>query len=160
MGDDVMAITPITDLEGLQTRVRLMAGIEQEELDNETLDILISIASEWFLEQIGSAYVIGSEAAYDNAVMYYSCYLASIAQNGMGIERIQVGDLAVYYEGEQFLHFKELADQQLIMKQSLSIKTTEYNANPWTGNVNWKKNVSGVDATKDMYPKPRGTGDE
>ena len=160
MGDDVMAITPITDLPGLQTRVRLMAGIEQEELDNETLDILISIASEWFLEQIGSAYVIGSEAAYDNAVMYYSCYLASIAQNGMGIERIQVGDLAVYYEGEQFIHFKELADQQLVMKQSLSIKTTAYNANPWTGDVNWKKNVTGVDSTKDMYPKPRGTGGE
>jgi len=53
-----------------------------------------------------------------------------------------------------------LADQQLVMKQSLSIKRTTYNANPWTGEVNWKKNVTGVDATKDMYPKPRGTGDD
>jgi hypothetical protein len=75
----------------------------------------------------------------------------------MGIERIQVGDLAVYYEGDAFIHFKELAEQQLVMKNSLSIKTTEYNANPWTGKVNWKKNVDGVDSTKDMYPEPQGT---
>lgn len=152
-----MAITSVTDLAGLRTRVRLLAGIEQEELDNDTVDLLVSIASEWFLEQIGSAYVIGSDAAYDNAVMYYSCYLASIAQNGMGIERIQVGDLAVYYEDDQFIYFKELADQQLVMKQSLSIKRTQYNAAPWLGLVNWNRNVTGVDATKDMYPSPRGT---
>ena len=161
-GDDVnMAITGITTLAGLRTRVRLMAGIEQQELDNDTLDILISVASEWFFEQIGIAYdVATADAAYDNAVMYYSCYLASIAQNGMGIERIQVGDLAVYYEGDQFIHFKELADQQLIMKQSLSIKTTTYNAAPYLGQVNWDKNVTGVDSTKTMYPRPRGTGGE
>jgi hypothetical protein len=152
-----MAITPITDLPGLRTRVRLISGIEQEELDNDTVDILISIASEWFLSQIGTAYVIGSDAAYDNAVMYYSCYLACIAQNGMGIERIQVGDLAVYYEDDQFIHLKELAEQCLVMKQSLSIARTEYNAAPWLGKVNWNKNVTGVDATKDMYPSPRGT---
>jgi len=152
-----MVITSVTDLTGLRTRVRLLAGIEQEELDNNTVDLLVSIASEWFLEQIGTAYVIGSDAAYDNAVMYYSCYLASIAQNGMGIERIQVGDLAVYYEDDQFIYFKELADQQLVMKQSLSIKRTQYNAAPWLGRVNWNRNVTGVDATKDMYPSPRGT---
>ena len=156
-----MAITTVSTLAELRTRVRLMAGIEQEELDNDTLDLLISIAGDWFYEQIGTVYdVTDADATYDNAVMYYTCYLASIAQNGMGIERIQVGDLAVYYEGDQFIHFKELADQQLVMKQSLSIKTTAYNANPWTGDVNWKKNVTGVDSTKDMYPKPRGTGGE
>jgi|TARA_E500000318_G_C3461469_1_gene172830 hypothetical protein len=152
-----MAITAITDLPSLRTRVRLISGIEQEELDNDTVDILISVASEWFLSQIGTAYVIGNDSAYDNAVMYYSCYLACIAQNGMGIERIQVGDLAVYYEDDQFIHFKELAEQCLVMKQSLSIKRTEYNAAPWLGKVNWNKNVTGVDATKDMYPSPRGT---
>jgi hypothetical protein len=156
-----MAITGITTLAGLRTRVRLMAGIEQQEIDDETLDILISISSEWFFEQIGVAYnVLTADAAYDNAVMYYSCYLASIAQNGMGIERIQVGDLAVYYEGDQFIHFKQLAEQQLVMKQSLSIKTTTYNAAPYLGNVNWDKNVTGVDSTKTMYPRPRGTGGE
>jgi len=156
-----MAITSITTLAGLRTRVRLMAGIEQQEIDDETLDILISISSEWFFEQIGITYnVLTADAAYDNAVMYYSCYLASIAQNGMGIERIQVGDLAVYYEGDQFIYFKQLAEQQLIMKQSLSIKTTTYNAAPYLGNVNWDKNVTGVDSTKTMYPRPRGTGGE
>lgn len=159
MGDDVMAITSITTLAGLRDRIRLMAGINQEELDNDTLDILISVATEWFKEQIGTDYnVATADAAYDNAVMYYSCYLASIAQNGMGIERIQVGDLAVYYEGDQFIHFKELAEQQLVMKQSLSIKTTTYNADPYLGQVNWDENVTGVNSTKDMYPRPRGTG--
>ena len=152
-----MAITPISDLPGLRTRVRLISGIEQEELDNDTVDILISIASEWFFSQIGTTYVIADDAAYDNAVMYYSCYLACIAQNGMGIERIQVGDLAVYYEDDQFIHLKELAEQSLIMKQSLSIARTQYNAAPWLGIVNWNKNVTGVDATKNMYPSPRGT---
>ena len=152
-----MAITPITDLAGLRTRVRLISGIEQEELDNDTVDILISIATEWFFSQINSAYVVGADAAYDNAVMYYSCYLACIAQNGMGIERIQVGDLAVYYEDDQFIHLKELAEQALVMKQSLSIARTQYNAAPWLGIVNWNKNVTGVGATKNMYPSPRGT---
>ncbi len=153
-----MAITSITTLAGLRDRIRLLAGIEQEELDNDTLDILISISSEWFEEQIGTAYdVTTAAAAYDNAVVYYTCYLASIAQNGMGVERIQVGDLAVYYEDEAFIHFKELAEQQLVMKNALSIKRTTYNANPWTGEVNWKKNVTGVDSTKDMYPTPQGT---
>jgi hypothetical protein len=160
MGDDVMAITSITTLAGLRDRIRLLAGIEQEELDNDTLDILISISSEWFEEQIGVAYdVTDSAAAYDMAVCYYTCYLASIAQNGMGIERIQVGDLAVYYEDEAYIHFKQLAEQQLVMKNALSIKTTTYNADPYTGQVNWDKNVKGNDATKNMYPVPQGTED-
>ena len=44
MGDDVMAITSITTLAGLRDRIRLLAGIEQEELDNDTLDILITVS--------------------------------------------------------------------------------------------------------------------
>jgi hypothetical protein len=145
---------------GFRNRVRLLAGIEQEELDNDSLDLLMDISAEWYYEQIGTAFTLDSNDTDNNAVMYYSCYLACIAQNGMGIERIQVGDLAVYYEGDAFIHFKELAEQQLVMKNALSIKRTNYNANPWTGEVNWKKNVTGVDSTKDMYPKPRGTGGE
>ena len=153
-----MAITSITTLAGLRDRIRLLAGIEQEELDNDTLDILISISTEWFTEQTGLTYNVTApmDAPYDNAVAYYTCYLASIAQNGMGIERIQVGDLAVYYEDDAYIHFKELADQQLVMKQSLSIKTTGYNADPYLGRVNWDENVTGVNATKDIYPRPRG----
>ncbi len=156
-----MAVGTITTLAQLRTRIRLFAGIEQEELDDDTLDILISVSADWFKEQIGSVYdttdPMDNDASYDNAVMYYSCYLACIAQNGLGIERIQVGDLAVYYEDDQFIHFKELAEQQLIMKQSLSIKRTGYNADPWLGKVNWNENVTVVNATKEMYPRPRGT---
>ena len=143
-----------------RNRVRLLAGIEQEELDNDTLDILANIAAEWFNENTGTTFSLNSDNTYDNAVMYYTCYLSAMAQNGIGIERIQVGDLAVYYEADQYIHFKELAEQQLIMKLGLSIKTTTYNANPWTGDVNWTKTGTGVDSTKDMYPRPRGTGDE
>ena len=145
---------------GFRNRVRLLAGIEQEELDNDSLDLLMDISAEWYYEQIGTAFTLDSNDTDNNAVMYYSCYLACIAQNGMGIERIQVGDLAVYYEGDAFIHFKELAEQQLVMKNSLSIKTTAYNADPYLGQVNWDKNVTGVDSTKDMYPRPRGTGGE
>ena len=141
-----------------RNRVRLLAGIEQEELDNDTLDILANISAEWFAENTGTTFTLNSNNTYDNAVLYYTCYLSSMAQNGVGIERIQVGDLAVYYENDQYIHFKELAEQQLIMKLGLSIKTTTYNANPWTGDVNWMKNVKGVDSTETMYPRPRNTG--
>ena len=152
-----MAITSVSTLAELRTRVRLMAGIEQEELDNDTLDLLISISADWFKEQIGETYdVTSADATYDIAVMYYSCYLACIAQNGMGIERIQVGDTSVYYDNTDYIHFKELAEQQLVMKMGLSIKKTTYNANPYTGDVNWDRNVKGIDGTKTMYPKPRG----
>ena len=141
-----------------RNRVRLLAGIEQEELDNDTLDILSNIAAEWFNENTGTTFALNDNNTYDNAVMYYTCYLSAMAQNGIGIERIQVGDLAVYYEADQYIHFKELAEQQLIMKLGLSIKTTSYNANPWTGDVNWMKNVKGVDTTETTYPRPRNTG--
>ena len=156
-----MAIpTIINEDEDLRTRIRFLSGVKSNEVTNDDLDIAISIAIEWFAEQTGLTYSTStSDAAYDNAIMYYSCYLACIAQNGMGIERIQVGDLAVYYEDDQFIHFKELAEQQLVMKQALSIKTTTYNADPYLGKVNWDKNVTGVDSTKDMYPRPRGTGE-
>ena len=141
-----------------RNRVRLLAGIEQEELDNDTLDILANISAEWFAENTGTTFTLNSNNTYDNAVMYYTCYLSSMAQNGVGIERIQVRDLDVYFENDQYIHFKELAEQQLIMKLGLSIKTTTYNANPWTGDVNWMKNVKGVDSTETMYPRPRNTG--
>ena len=41
-----------------RNRVRLLAGIEQEELDNDTLDILGNIAAEWFAEQTGAAFTL------------------------------------------------------------------------------------------------------
>tara|TARA_R110002110_G_scaffold361303_4_gene570947 strand:- start:4416 stop:4880 length:465 start_codon:yes stop_codon:yes gene_type:complete len=137
-------------------RVRLLAGIEQEELDNSTLDILANISAEWFEENAGTAFVLNEKNAYDNAVMYYTCYLSCLAQNGVGIDRIAVGDLQVYYDTGDYDVWQTLANQALIMEKSLSIKTTTYNAAPFLGNVNWLKNVKGIDATKDMYPTVQG----
>ena len=139
-----------------RNRLRLLAGIEQEELDNDTLDILANIAAEWFAENVGEAFTLNDNNTYDNAVMYYTCYLSCLAQNGVGVDRIAVGDLQVYYDTSDYDVWETLANQALVMKKSLSIKTTTYNANPWTGNVNWLKNVKGIDATKDMYPSVKG----
>ena len=33
-----------------RNRVRLLAGIEQEELDNDTIDIIANISAVWFQE--------------------------------------------------------------------------------------------------------------
>ena len=88
--------------------------------------------------------------------MYYTCYLSCLAQNGVGVDRITIGDLQVYYDTSDYDVWETLAQQSLLMKLGLSIKRTTYNANPWIGDVNWKKNVTGVDATKNMYPRVRG----
>ena len=142
--------------ETIQDRVRLLTGIEAEEIDNTSLNRLLNMAAEWFAENTGLTYSLNEENTYDNAVMYYACYLACVAQNGMGIDRIQVGDMAVYYNNESYVKFEELANQALLMKLGLSIKTTTYNASPNIGPVDWKKNVRGDDNTLRMYPKPRG----
>ena len=153
-----MAITSITTLAGLRTRIRFISGIKAEEIDDTDLDLVISIASEWFTEQTGLTYdVTSSDAAYDNAVMYYSCYLGSIAQNGMGIEQLRIGDIFVQYvDDEPFNKYLELANEAIIAKQALSIKTSTYNANAATGDVDWKKNIDGSDSTLNVRQKPRG----
>ena len=71
----------------------MLAGIEQEELDNSTIDILANIAAEWFNENTSSTFVLNDDNTYDNAVMYYTCYLSCLAQNGVGVDRIAIGDL-------------------------------------------------------------------
>tara|TARA_X000001382_G_scaffold49092_1_gene33259 strand:+ start:248 stop:712 length:465 start_codon:yes stop_codon:yes gene_type:complete len=153
-----MAITSITDLAGLRSRIRFISGIKAEEIDDTDLDLVISIASEWFTEQTGLTYdVTSSDAAYDNAVMYYSCYLGSIAQNGMGIEQLRIGDIFVQYvDDEPYQKYLELANEAIIAKQALSIKTSTYNANAATGDVDWKKNIDGSDSTLNVRQKPRG----
>jgi hypothetical protein len=133
-----------------------LAGIQQEELDNDTLDILGNISAEWFGENTGAAFVLNDNNTFDNAVMYYTCYLACLAQNGVGIDRIAIGDLQVYYDTSDYDVWETLANQTLVMKSALSIKRTEYNAAPFLGKVNWLKNVKGIDATKDMYPRVKG----
>ena len=119
---------------------------------------MISIATEWFTAQTGITYdVTDADAAYDNAVMYYSCYLASIAQNGMGIEQIRIGDIFVQYVDEEpYQKYLELANEAIIAKQALSIKTSTYNASPSLGDVDWKKNIDGSSSTLNVRQKPRG----
>ena len=153
-----MAITSITTLAGLRTRIRFISGIKAEEIDDTDLDLVISISSEWFTEQTGLTYdVTDSDAAYDNAVMYYSCYLGSIAQNGMGIEQLRIGDIFIQYvDDEPYQKYLELANEAIIAKQALSIKTSNYNANAATGDVDWKKNIDGSDSTLNVRQKPRG----
>jgi len=153
-----MAITTITTLVGLRSRARLLAGIESTEISDDDLDILISIATEWFTEQTNLTYdVTLSDAAHDNAVMYYTCYIGSIAQNGMGIEQIRVGDIFVQYDDDEpYQRFLELANEAIIAKQALSIKTSTYNADSNIGDVDWKKNIDGSSSTLNVRQKPRG----
>ena len=154
-----MGITDsVVDAAGLRKRIRFMSGIQAEEIDDTDLDLVISIATEWFTEQTGIAYVVASsDAAYDNAVMYYSCYLASIAQNGMGIEQLRIGDIFIsYVDEEPYQRFLELANEAIIAKQALSIQTSTYNADSAKGDVNWKKNIDGSSNTLNVKQNPRG----
>ena len=154
-----MAITSITTLAGLRDRIRFISGIKAEEIIDDDLDLVISIASEWFTEQTGITYNVTApmDAAYDNAIMYYSCYLGSIAQNGMGIEQLRIGDIFIsYVDEEPYQKYLELANEAIIAKQALSIKTSNYNADAAKGAVDWKKNIDGSDSTLNVRQTPRG----
>ena len=153
-----MAITTVSTLAGLRSRIRLLSGIKVEEIDDTDLDLIVSIASEWFTEQSGLTYdVTDSAAHYDNSVMYYSCYIGSIAQNGMGTEQLRVGDMFIQYsDDEPYSEFLELAKQSLYESLSLSIKTSTYNADSTQGDVDWKKNIDGSSSTLNVRQKPRG----
>ena len=154
-----MGITDsVVDAAGLRKRIRFMSGIQAEEIDDTDLDLVISISTEWFTEQTGITYdVTDSDAAYTNAVMYYSCYLASIAQNGMGIEQLRIGDIFIQYVDEEpYQKFLELANSAIIAKQALSIQTSTYNADPSKGDIDWKKNIDGSDSTLNVKQNPRG----
>ena len=154
-----MAITSVSTLAGLRDRIRFISGIKAEEIIDDDLDLVISIATEWFLEQTGITFVVTTpmDAAYNNAVMYYSCYLGSIAQNGMGIEQLRIGDIFIQYVDEEpYQKYLELANEAIIAKQALSIKTSTYNANSATGDVDWKKNIDGSDSTLNVKQNPRG----
>ena len=139
-----------------RNRVRLLAGIEAQELDYDTLDILANMSGEWFQENTGTTYTLDANNTYDNAVIYYTCYLACLAANGVGIDRIAIGDLQVYYDTSEYEVWSTLANQMLVMKLGFSIKRTSYNSAPYLGSVNWDENITGVNATKTMYPPVRG----
>ena len=154
-----MAIPTIIDSDAdLRNRIRFLSGIQSEEVSDDDLDIAISIAIEWFTEQTGLTYSTStSDAAYDNAVMYYSCYLASIAQNGMGIEQLRIGDIFVQYVDEEpYSKYLEMANAAIIAKQAMSIKTSTYNADSSKGDIDWKKNIDGSDSTLNVKQNPRG----
>ena len=156
-----MAITPITTLALLRSRIRFISGIKAEEIVDDDLDIVITIATEWFTEQTGLTYdtsdPMSNDAAYDNAISYYSCYLGSIAQNGMGIEQLRIGDIFIQYVDEEpYSKFLEMANAAIIAKQAMSIKTSTYNADSAKGDIDWKKNIDGSDSTLNVKQNPRG----
>ncbi len=150
-------LIPITSAEALRSRIRFLTGIQDAEISDNDLDIAISIAIEWFEEQTGLTYAPATtDATHDNAVVYYTAYIASIAQNGMGVEQIRIGDVFVQYDDEEpYTKFLEMANDAILSKLSLSIKMTSYNADPDQGNVNWHKNIDGSDGTLNIRKKPR-----
>tara|TARA_Y100000592_G_C5375290_1_gene270628 strand:+ start:311 stop:775 length:465 start_codon:yes stop_codon:yes gene_type:complete len=141
-----------------RNKVRLLSGISSEELDNINIDILGNMSVDWFQAETGLTYTLGNEDAYDQSVMYYTCFLASIVENGMGVERIRLADVEVYYDAEQYRYFIDLALEMLRFKLGVSIKKTTYNADPHLGTVNWNKNVTGENSTKNIRKTPRGVG--
>jgi len=143
----------------LGTRVRILTGIESTELDDSNLSEIISMAMEWFEEQTGLTYAVDTDNSYDNAVIFYSCYLTSMAQNGMGMESLKIGDVFIQYnDKEPYTKFLKMAQESLNAKIATSVKTTTYNAHPHTGNVDWKKNIDGSEGTLNVRRKPRNIG--
>ena len=138
------------DLNQIGTRVRLLTGIEATEVDDTDLSELVSMAIEWVEDQLGTTYTVDSKNSHDNA------YLTSIAQNGMGVENLKVGDLFVSFADEEpYKRFEQMALDALKTETALSIKMTSYNADPDQGSVNWHKNIDGSDGTLNVRQKPR-----
>ena len=137
-------------------RIRLLAGVEAEEMSDADVLIFITMAKEWFGEQVGSAFTYVDEInAYNNSIVYYACYLVSIAQNGLGVESMRLGDFFIEYDTKKgYVEFENKAKGELMAKLGLSIKTGTYNADPHVGDVDWKKNIDGSDATLTMKPTP------
>ena len=139
-------------------RIRLLAGVEAEEMSDADVLIFITMAKEWFGEQVGTAFVLNTADAYNNATIYYACYLVSIAQNGLGVESMRLGDFFIEYDTKKgYIEFENKAKGELMSKLGLSIKTGTYNADPHVGNVDWKKNIDGSDSTLTMKPAPANT---
>ena len=148
-------------LDTLGTRVRLLTGIEAVEVDDTDLSVLMTMAIEWVEEQEGTTFSVNTNDLVDQAVCYYTSYLISIAQNGMGIENMKIGDIFLSYgspEDDPYGKFLDMANDALLQKNSLSIKTSTYNADPSLGNVDWKKNIDGSNSTLNVRQKPRNVG--
>ena len=153
-----MAITrdSVMTLDKLGSRVRLLTGIEAAEVDDSDLSILMTMAIEWVEEQEGASFTVNTNDLQDQAVTYYTSYLASIAQNGMGIENLKIGEIFISYtEDDPFGKYLDMARNALLQKNALSITTSTYNADPTLGDVDWKKNIDGSASTLNVRQKPR-----
>ena len=110
------------DLNQIGTRVRLLTGIEATEVADTDLSELVSMAIEWVEDQLGSTYTVDTKNSHDNAVIFYTSYLTSIAQNGMGVENLKVGDLFVSFADEEpYKRFEQMALDALKTETALSI---------------------------------------
>jgi hypothetical protein len=147
------------DLDQIGTRVRILTGIESTEIDDTNLSELISMAIEWFETQTGETYTVNTQDAFDNAVTFYTSYLGSIAQNGMGVENLKIGDIFIQYtDDEPYIKFLKLAQDALNSQIATSVKRTTYNADPSKGSVDWKKNIDGSSNTLNVRQSPRNMG--
>jgi len=149
----------VLDDDDVRARIRLLAGVEAEEMSNDDVDVFITMSKEWFGVQVGSAfdYADGIDA-YNNAVVYYACYLVSIAQNGLGVDSMKLGDFFIAFDTKKgYIEFENKARSELMAQLGLSIKTGTYNADPHVGDVDWKKNIDGSDTTLTMKPTPANT---
>jgi len=156
-----MAITrdSTLDLDQIGTRVRILTGIESTEIDDTDLSELISMAIEWFETQTGETFTVNTKDAFDNAVIFYTSYLGSIAQNGMGVENLKIGDIFIQYtDDEPYIKFLKLAQDALNSQIATSVKRTTYNADPSKGSVDWKKNIDGSSNTLNVRQSPRNMG--
>ena len=148
--DSVMTLDKVGD------RVRLLTGIQSTEIDDSDLSILMTMAIEWLEEQESTTYVVNTNDLQDQAVTYYTCYVASLAQNGVGVKNLKIGDIFLSYsDDDPYSKYLDMANDALLAKNALSIKMTDYNADPTMGDVNWKKNIDGSESTLNIRQKPR-----
>ena len=156
-----MAITrdSTMPLDKLGTRVRLLTGIESAEVDDSDLSVLVTMAIEWVEEQEGTSFTVNTNDLVDQAVCYYTSYLLCIAQNGMGVEDMKIGDIFMSYtKDDPYGKFLDMANDALLQKNALSIKTSTYNADPQLGDIDWKKNIDGSSSTLNVRKRPRNIG--
>ena len=156
-----MAITrdSTMTLDKLGTRVRLLTGIESAEVDDSDLSVLVTMAIEWVEEQEGTSFTVNTNDLVDQAICYYTSYLLCIAQNGMGVEDMKIGDIFMSYtKDDPYGKFLDMANDALLQKNALSIKTSTYNADPQLGDIDWKKNIDGSDSTLNVRKRPRNIG--
>ena len=114
------------------------------------------MAIEWVEEQEGASFTVNTNDLQDQAVTYYTAYLASIAQNGMGIENLKIGEIFITYDDEDpYGKYLDMARNALLQKNALSITTSTYNADPTLGDIDWKKNIDGSSSTLNVRQKPR-----